>query len=79
MGYKYNGGALHLLQGNLFFSGPTFFVENTADKNGGAVYALGTKIYLQNVVEFRLNKAGGNGGAVYFDAGTAMTLKTEQV
>ena len=58
------GGAITLLQSNIFFSGKCNLKHNHAE-NGGAIHSTESKIYMNGDVTIAHNTATGNGGGVY--------------
>ena len=71
---RYIGGAVNMVKGGLFFTGPTLFEGNRAEEYGGAIYAAGTPIQIEDAVAFNRNEAGKDGGAIYLDTGASLTL-----
>ena len=58
------GGAVTLLQSNMFFDGYCYFQYNFAN-NGGAIRSIESKIVVNGLLLIEHNKASGNGGGVY--------------
>ena len=58
------GGAITLLQSDIFFDGVCSLEHNHAE-NGGAMHATESKIYVNGIVTIANNTASGNGGGVY--------------
>ena len=58
------GGAITLLQSNVFFDGACNFEHNHAE-NGGAIHSTESKLYVNGDVTVAHNTATGNGGGIY--------------
>ena len=58
------GGAITLLQSNIFFDGECNLEHNHAE-NGGAIHSNESKLYVNGNVTIAHNTATGNGGGVY--------------
>ena len=61
------GGAITLLQSNVFFDG-TCMLEHNHAKNGGAIHSTESKLYVTGNVTIAHNTATRNGGGVYLSA-----------
>ena len=59
------GGAITLIQSNIFLDG-TCRLEHNHAKNGGAIFSIGSKLYVKGDVTVAHNTASRNGGGVYF-------------
>jgi predicted outer membrane repeat protein len=58
------GGAITLLQSNIYFDGECNLEHNHAE-NGGAIHSTESKLYVNGDVTIAHNTATGNGGGVY--------------
>ena len=58
------GGAITLLQSNVFFDGECNLEHNHAE-NGGVIHSTESKLYVNGNVTIAHNTATGNGGGVY--------------
>ena len=58
------GGAITLLQSNVFFDGECNLEYNHAE-NGGAIHSTESKLYVNGDIAIAHNTATGNGGGVY--------------
>ena len=58
------GGAITLVQSNIYFDG-TCRLENNHAENGGAIFSIGSKLYVKGNVTVAHNTASRNGGGVY--------------
>ena len=58
------GGAITLLQSNIFFDGECNLQHNHAE-NGGAIHSTESRLYVKGDVTIAHNTATGNGGGVY--------------
>eukprot|EP00752_Nemacystus_decipiens_P008185 g7321.t1 len=59
------GGAIHVEDSSISFSGSTSFISNSAGEDGGAIYAsYSTVSWNGGSVLFIANSAGGHGGAI---------------
>ena len=58
------GGAITLIQSNIFFDGECNLEHNHAE-NGGAIHSTDSKLYVNGDVSIAHNTATGNGGGVY--------------
>ena len=63
-GYFQEGGAITLLQSNIFFDGECNLQHNHAE-NGGAIHSTESRLYVNGDVTIAHNTATGNGGGVY--------------
>jgi predicted outer membrane repeat protein len=68
------GGAVTLLQSNIFFDGVCNLEHNHAE-NGGAIHSTESKLYVNDDVTIVHNRASGNGGGVYL---STSELPTEE-
>ena len=62
------GGAITLIQSNVFFYGICELKHNHAE-NGGAIHSTESKVYVNEYVTIAHNTASGNGGGVYLSTG----------
>ena len=62
------GGAITLIQSNVFFYGFCHLEHNHAE-NGGAIHSTESKVYVNEYVTIAHNTATGNGGGVYLSTG----------
>ena len=64
LGNIQEGGAITLLQSNVYFDGSCSLQHNHAE-NGGAIYSIESKLYVNGDISIAYNTAAGNGGGVY--------------
>ena len=76
-GFSENGGAIHMEDSDVTFSGITMFRDNTADISGGAIYCSNSILVIQDNSTFSKNRATtllteviSGGGAVFIMQGS---------
>ena len=72
------GGAITLLQSNVFFDGECSFEHNHAE-NGGAIHSTESKFYVNGDVTIAHNTATGNGGGVYLESTSELNCQRDSI
>ena len=68
---EFEGGAITLLQSNVFIDGKCSLEHNHAE-NGGAIYSTESRLYVNGDVTIAHNTATGNGGGVYLESNSEL-------